>query len=228
MKGPQIIIIEDNESIRKLLYEALKNFYAVELAADAEAGLKLIEQKCPDLILLDLMLPGLSGLEFCSLLRNHTSYRHIPIIALSARTGSRARTTAYGIGFNNYLEKPFELAELGSIIKATLNMIMLGQEAPLIFQDLVLDQQQRSLTVKQANFQLTPREFDVLSLLMRNANRIISRQQLLENVAAPHNDTADRNLDNFISSLRRKLVQSEVKITTHYSVGYEMTKKAAA
>lgn len=222
MSKKQILVIDDNPDILRLIVHSLSSEYTVRSCATSEQALTEVESLVPDVILLDIMLPGLSGLELCSLMKSRGLVTGIPLVAVSARTGATNRCQAFEIGFTHYLEKPFDVSELRALVRSILSFKAINQGPILKVGDLTLDQEKRSLTVKETQYLLTPKEFDIIWLFMRNEGRSISREQILAKMEESSLLNSDRCIDNFVSALRKKLTGSAVKIKTHYGHGYEL------
>lgn len=223
-----ILLIEDCEVLQKLVAASLKDLYAVSIANNAEEALEILETKLPKAILLDIMLPGLSGLELCSFLKGHERYSNIPIIIVSAKTGPNSRAIAYEMGCSNYLEKPYQVNELKAILKSTFNSIARTQDMPLSFHDVTLEKNKRSIICSNQQFALTPKEYDIMLILMNNFDRVVTREQLIQKINHEESNNSERFLDNYIGSIRKKLSQSKLEVKTHYSTGYELRVKKAS
>lgn len=224
---PTVLLIEDSYSIRRLLIEVLKTQYNVLEAETAEIGMSVIAATKVDIILLDIMLPQMDGIEFCSWLKSTDKFSDVPVIVLSAKTGTRSRTFAYEVGASNFLEKPFDLSELQALIKSTLRMKDGVLGGKISYLSLKLDRERRSISIHNELIPLTPGEFDVLMLLVRNAETIVSRDQMYETLDSG-NDHEGTRLENYISSIRKKIEpRGDAVIKTHYGLGYQLIKKAA-
>lgn len=218
----KLLIVDDNQSIRSLIKGTLNQEYEILEAESSENALNILNTTVPDMILLDIMLPGLSGLELCSIIRNQEQFAEIPIIGISAKTGSNSRTFAYELGFTNYMEKPFETNELKTIVKSTLKSVSRKEDKILTFGDLSLSHQARIFKIKENVVHITPKEHDIIKILMKNIDKVVTRENILNVIDFDNLDANDRNIDNFISSIRRKIKTSNVQLKTHYSIGYQL------
>jgi two-component system, OmpR family, phosphate regulon response regulator PhoB len=202
-----ILIIEDEEPIQILLrYNLESEGYRVRTSAQGEDTMYLIGEERPDLIVLDWMLPGISGIEVCKLVRTKPETRDIPIIMLTARSEETERVRGLATGADDYLVKPFSVPELLARIKTILRR--LNPDAvteQLVAGDLVLDR--RSKRVRRANrdINLSPTEFRLLEQLMRNPGRVYSRAQLLDTVWGRDAFVDERTVDVHVGRLRKAL-----------------------
>jgi DNA-binding response OmpR family regulator len=221
MKRFKILAIDDNFAIRKLLESALKNEYDVKLARDGAEALELVTSFVPDLVILDIMLPDMSGYEICSQLKSDKRFSELNVIMLSAKTGTTARATAYNLGAINYIEKPFELSELRAIISSTLTNKSSSEEVIKV-DDLEIDLLKQSISMNGNAINLTTSEFKLISHLAKRPNQVFSREVLVAIISPDNLDVTDRTVDNHISSLRKKLKDSHAEIKSVYSEGYKL------
>jgi len=222
--GEKVLIVEDDRSLREGLAMNLKaSGYSVVAAADGNEGLRAAFDEAPDLIILDLMLPGMSGMEILGELRRNQSQTHVLI--LSARDQLPDKLEGFGLGADDYVTKPFDLRELLARIDARLRRkrILAREQQTIRFGDVVVDFQARGITRGGKDVASTPREFDLLALLVRNPRKAFSREQILREVWGYQYEGTTRTVDNFVLSLRQKLEddpQSPRYLTTVRSVGY--------
>lgn len=217
-----VLVIDDNESVRKLIYSALSKDHQVKLAHDAEEAIGVLESFFPDLILLDVMLPGMSGPEMCAYLKNQERFKEIPIIMISARTGAASRSMGYNLGVNNYLEKPFDIGELKALVNLNLKRQQKKSMAPLHFGRLQVDWEGQRILLEKTPLPLTLSEYRLLLKMMKASQKIYSRQELLEAISSDSEDLGERAVDNHVSSIRKKIKDSQVAIKTIYGVGYQL------
>jgi len=219
-----ILVVEDDESITLGLEMNLgAEGYRVITAADGEQGLTLARSSDVDLIILDVMLPRLNGFELLRTLRNER--RHMPIIMLSARSGEMDKVMGLELGAEDYIAKPFSLAEMLARVKAVLrrDAIARGNTAALHAGVLEINTATREVRKGGAPVELTATEFDVLLCLVEAAGRVLSREQIQAKVWGPAHHGTPRTIDNFILQLRAKLEESPTApahIVTVRGVGY--------
>ena len=201
--GGRILVVEDDEEIVDVLRRTLRaDGYEVRAATEGSGALELAHDFQPDLVVLDLGLPDMDGLEVCDRLREISS---VPILMLTARAETGDRVGGLDAGADDYLTKPFERAELLARIRALLRRTPPRGSALLTVADLKLNPDSREVYRGDREIELTKREFELLEYLMRNERLVISRQRLLEEVWGydPLDDT--NTIDVFISNLRKKL-----------------------
>jgi DNA-binding response OmpR family regulator len=222
--GEKVLIVEDDRSLRDGLAMNLKaSGYSVVTAGDGNEGLRAAFDEAPDLIILDIMLPGMNGLEILTELRRHQS--QTPVLILSARDQIPDKIEGFGMGADDYVTKPFDLRELLARIDARLRRKRLQamDQQTIRFGDVVVDFQARTISRDGEDVPTTPREFDLLALLVRNPRKAFSREQILREVWGYQYEGTTRTVDNFVLSLRQKLEedpQSPRYLSTVRSVGY--------
>lgn len=226
----KILIIEDNRDLARLLESHLKDLaYQVDVAFEGVAGLTKAESDNYDLIILDLMLPGLDGMEICRRLRRKSSY--VPILMLTAKSAELDRVVGLEIGADDYVTKPFSIRELLARVKAILRRVEeLRQGAKEPVQDiiragdLVLDPTKRSATLKDEPVDLTAKEFDLLLHFARNPGKVYTRSQLLDRVWGYGHDGYEHTVNSHINRLRAKIEKDPARpayILTVWGVGYK-------
>jgi len=220
-----VLVIEDDRALRRGL---AMNFelrgYRVLTAADGDEGIKLAFDSGPDLIVLDIMLPGLSGLDILSELREKG--RDVPILILSARGSTDNKIEGLGLGADDYLAKPFALSELFARVEALLRRRRAEKQKNLlqVYGDLIIDLPGRRLTLRGKEVGLSAKEFDLLALLAASPGKVFRRDDILDRVWGFGFDGTARTVDNFILSLRQKIEvdpSSPVIIKTVRQVGYK-------
>lgn len=219
----KILAIDDNELSRKLIESTLKNDYEVLTLDSGKQILKQLENFLPDLILLDVMMPEKSGYDICSEIKATKEYSHIPVIFLSAKTGVLARLSGYELGAINYVEKPFEVSELKSIIRATVKVNKKKKEVIQIG-DILIDVLRHQVKASDELLDLTTREFLILLNLAKKEGVVFTREKLLNLIAPENFEVTDRVIDNQISSIRKKIAGSQIEIETIYGEGYKLIK----
>jgi len=222
-----ILVVEDEPSILSLIEVNLRRAgHAVQLAPDAETARRLIQEALPDLVLLDWMLPGMSGVDLARLLRSEARTRRLPIIMLTARAEERDKIEALDLGADDYVTKPFSPRELIARIKAVLR-----RHAPEATEDVVelgglrLDPATHRITAGDAEVTLGPTEFRLLHFLMTHPERVHGRSQLLDQVWGDHVFVEERTVDVHIRRLRAALEASghDGLIQTVRGSGYRMS-----
>ena len=228
----QILIIEDEPAIQALIAYALKQAgYAVLQAENAEKALEMINEKLPDLVLLDWMLPKMSGVEFARLIRRKERTKLLPIIMLTARVDESDKVSGLEIGADDYITKPFSPRELVARIKAVLRRRLPERSDELIeINELRLDPTTHRISVCDHEVTLGPTEFRLLYFLMTHAERVYTRGQLLDRVWGDHVFVEDRTVDVHIRRLRKALevVEKHKLLQTVRGSGYRFTSSAEA
>jgi two-component system, OmpR family, response regulator MprA len=201
---PQILVVDDERAVREALGRALElGGFDVALAADGKEGLGLVEQETPDVVVLDLMMPGLDGLQACRIMRARGD--RTPILMLTARTEVSSRVQGLDAGADDYLVKPFALEELLARLNALLRRHRSDKREPeLSFNDLVLDPQSHEVRRGERRLELTRTEFSLLRLLLENPNRALSRELIFDRVWGYDFGGRSKGLDVYIGYLRRK------------------------
>ena len=219
------ILVADDEPtlVATLKYNLERESYAVITAADGETALEAARASRPDLILLDLMMPGLNGLEVCRIIRREM---HIPILILTARGGETDKVAGLEIGADDYVTKPFSMRELVARVRALLRR---SEQAPardtdvLTAGDLTIDLRKRTVTKNGASLSLKPREFELLSFFARNHGKAFTRDQLLNQIWGYDYAGDTRTVDVHIRWLREKVEdepERPARLITIRGVGY--------
>ena len=221
----RILIIEDDPDIALSIKYSMEREpdFQVKVAADGETGLAEANRRAPDLVLLDLNLPGLDGTEICRQLRNNEATRAVPIIMLTARVEERDKIGGLELGADDYITKPFSIKEVLARVRAVLRRAGHGSSDLRVMTrgPLVLDEARRQVTVDGQPVKLTRKEFDLLADLMRRPGLVLTREQLLERVWDYDHPGATRTVDVHIRQLRKKLgSEADDCIETVVGVGY--------
>jgi DNA-binding response OmpR family regulator len=225
MPRNRVLIVEDEHDIAGLIKHALeRNGEAdAEIVGSGEAALKAVSDRPPDLVILDLNLPILGGLEVCRILRSRSDGRHLPIIMLTARTSENDRVAGLEHGADDYVTKPFSLRELTARVRAVLRRSTPVHERKTSSYEgehLVADFEAVSVAVDQEPIRLTRREFELLRYLVQNKSRVVSRDRLLERVWGYDRLVETRSVDVHVGRLRAKLKSAGRQIETVVGLGY--------
>ena len=227
-----VLVVEDDKDIAELIAHYLqKAGHTVETAASGTAGLKRATEAVPDLILLDLMLPGIDGLMVCQTLRSDPGTASIPIIMLTARGEEAERVTGLELGADDYVTKPFSPRELTARVAALLRRVRRpasgGMGAPLEYGPLTIDVERHAVDVDGAAVRLTAKEFLLLQYLVEHRGRVLSRDLLLTDVWGYHYTGGTRTVDVHIRRLREKLPFLADAIVTIKQFGYRLEERLA-
>src|SRR6202789_417831 len=226
MTIPYVLVVEDEDALSALLqYNLDKEGYAVTVAADGEEALVLIDEQMPDLIVLDWMLPKMSGVEVCRRLRARPETRNLPIIMLTARGEESDRIRGLDTGADDYVVKPFSMSELAARIRAVLRRIRPGlADDRLHHGDIVVDRAAHRVRRADKEIHLGPTEFRLLDYLMQHPGRVFSREQLLDAVWGSDVYVEARTVDVHIGRLRKALNRdlNTDPIRTVRSAGYSL------
>jgi two-component system phosphate regulon response regulator PhoB len=223
---PYILAVEDEDALATLLhYNLEKEGYDVGLAGDGEEALMMIDEKLPDLIVLDWMLPKVSGIEVCRRLRARPETRNVPILLLTARGEESDRIRGLDTGADDYVTKPFSMSELSARIRAVLRRIRPGLAEDRIRNgDIVIDRVAHRVKRGMREVHLGPTEFRLLDYLMQHPGRVFSREQLLDAVWGSDVYVEARTVDVHVGRLRKALndASEQDPIRTVRSAGYSL------
>lgn len=225
MEKQRILIVEDNADTRRFLEAMLSKEYDVISAENGVIGIDYARNKSPDLIILDIMLPILSGYDACSLLKKDDRTKRIPIIFLSAKNSVTDITHGLTTGADDYIAKPFDYKELLARIKVRLRKGSDTALQPIQIGDLTIDPGTRDVKYGGKSVSLTLTEFDILRCLASRAGSVVSRDEILSEVWKDESKgTNDRTIDVHIRALRRKIPALTRHVTSIYGVGYKYEK----
>ena len=232
----KILVVEDEPDIAKLVsYNLAQERFRVLTAQDGEQALKLIRCEKPNLVVLDLMLPGLSGMEVCKTLRDQPETAKLPILMLTAKAGEADRVVGLEMGADDYLTKPFSPREMVARVRAILrraNSAASAESPPSYDQGgLKIDFATYEVFVRGKPAKLTLKEFELLRFLIQNPNRVLSRDQLLDRVWGGETYVTPRTVDVHIRRLRKAIEKDDSNpkwILTLRGVGYKFDEKALA
>ena len=224
MGRESILIIEDDEDIQELVrYNLAREGYRVKAVVSAEEGLRAARAEVPDVILLDLMLPGVDGLELCRMLKADQKVRHIPVIMLTAKGEEADVVAGLELGADDYVTKPFSVKILIARMRTVLRRKAQGEpgdEAVLKAHDLVIHPGRHEVMLKNRKVDLTFTEFRLLHFLARRPGWVFTRQQIVDAVKGEDYPVTDRAVDVQVVGLRRKLGPAGDYIETVRGVGY--------
>lgn len=229
MSTPSLLMIEDDARLAAMVGEYLtQSGYRVTQAPDGEAGLVALQDHAIDLVILDLMLPGIDGLEVCRRIRAlPNDLARVPVVMLTAKGDPMDRIVGLELGADDYLPKPFEPRELLARIRAVLRRRQSGgaapEHAPLRFGALEIDRDARIVTIDGAPCELTSYQFDLLAAMAERAGRVLTRDQIMEAVRGRELEAFDRSIDVHIGRIRAAIeadVKNPRRILTVRGVGY--------
>lgn len=237
--NPKVLVVEDEPALLDTLeYNLTKQGYSVSTAKDGLQALEIARAVNPDLLLLDIMLPGLDGFEVCRILRQEMS---LPILFLTAKADEIDKIVGLEVGADDYLTKPFSMRELMARVKALLRRVRLVREElsaatpqdsvgqpdfpveRMVFADLIIDLSRREVFFRDAVFHLKPKEFDLLVFMARNRGIVLSRDLILERVWGWDYDGGSRTVDVHVRWLREKIeddAANPLRLVTVRGVGY--------
>ena len=227
MSKKKIVIIEDEPDILEVLsYNLKREGYEVLTASDGLRGLALVRQEVPDLVLLDLMLPGMDGVEICSNIKNDAATAGTLIVMVTAKGEESDIVLGLGVGADDYISKPFSPRELVARVKAVLRRGTLVERADsqelIQLGELSIDSGKHRVSIGEREIKLTATEFKLLHFLASYPGRVFSREQLLNKALGDDVVIVDRNIDVHIRGIRKKMDLEPPLIETIRGVGYRM------
>lgn len=219
-----IYCVEDDDAIRELMIYSLKTAdFEARGFADAEAFWPVIEQELPDLVLLDVMMPGQDGISILQQLRSQSYTRDLPVVMATARGTEIDKVQSLDLGADDYLVKPFGMMEMISRIKAVLRRSQRNQPLDLCyFGDIQMDVERHKVSVRKRKVELTLKEFELLHMLLKAPQKVFSRQELLDRVWGQDFLGETRTVDVHVGTLRQKLGSAGGYIKTVRGVGYQL------
>jgi len=228
-----IMVVDDEEAIAEAVRARLQSEgFQVVVAGDGPEAIGLCEQVHPDLVVLDLMLPGMDGLEVCRQIQRD---RWVPVLMLTARTEEADKVAGFAVGADDYLTKPFSLRELVVRVRAILRRMerigALPADEPIDHAGLAIDQARRTVAVDGSHIQLTPLEFEILLTLARTPGVVFTREQLMDKVWGYRDYAGGRVVDSHVARIRRKMGEDGAEprfIRTVHGVGYAFREPAEA
>ncbi len=221
-----IYIVEDDDSIREIETIALKNSnYMVCAFENAKEFYKKLEDVVPDLVLLDIMLPGEGGYEIVKKLRANPVTAQIPVIMVTAKTSEMDLVRGLDLGADDYIKKPFSVMELIARVRALLRRTDSEDQEVLRLGDILIDNERHMVYVGEAPVELTYKEYELLRYLMTNPDIVLSREAIMRQVWGTEFEGESRTVDMHINTLRRKLGEEGSRIRTVRNVGYSIERK---
>lgn len=226
----RILIVEDELDIIELIsFHLKKEGFEIDFVTEGDQALPAIEEQRPDLILLDLMLPGMDGFDVCRQLKGIPEHKNIPIIMVSAKSEEPDIVSGLELGAEDYVTKPFSPKILISRVKAVLRRANKPVDEPQIKEintgDLTISKETQECHIKGEEVKLTFSEFETLFLLVSNPNRVYTRYQIVEEVHGHDYAVTDRSIDVMMVSLRKKIGDFATNIETIRGVGYRFKDK---
>ncbi|MGE5460170.1 MAG: response regulator [Solirubrobacterales bacterium] len=226
--SPTVLVVDDEEAIAEAVRARLQSEgYEVLVAGDGPEAIRVCDERHPDLVVLDLMLPGMDGLEVCSVIQRE---RWVPVLMLTARTEEADKVAGFAVGADDYLTKPFSLRELAVRVRAILRRVeraavleATSPPEPIEHRGLAVDASRHRVTVDGQEIALTPLEFEILLTLAREPGVVFTREQLMDRVWGYRDYAGGRVVDSHVARIRRKLSEDGNEprfIRTVHGVGY--------
>jgi len=229
VKKPTVLVVDDEADIRNLVsYHLTRNGFLVRAAASGEKAIEAVRESVPDVVVLDLMLPGMDGLDVCRVLRRNPRTSHIPIVMLTARDEETDVVTGLELGADDYVVKPFSPRVLVARVQAALRSFrrlpVEHEKGARVLRvgDLLVDEGRRKVSVRDRTIDLTFTEFNILLCLARRPGWVFSRQRIIEEVHGDGYPVTERAVDVHIVSLRRKLGEYGERLETVRGAGYRL------
>ncbi len=223
MISKKIVVVDDDEHIRNLLVDLLeRENYMVISCADTEEGYKRIVKSQPDLVILDVKMPRIGGIELCRLLRNDVQTKSIPVIMLTVESSETDKVIGLEVGADDYITKPFSNRELTARVKSLLRRVNRPDEVELLKVDgLEMNLVSRTVTLNRKEVQLRPKEFDLLQMFLKKPNVVLSREYILEGVFECQAVLTTRTIDTHIKNLRHALGSWGKRVETVFGRGFK-------
>jgi len=219
-----ILVIDDEKDLLELVRDNLeKEHFDVICARDGASGLQIARDHLPDVVVLDLMMPGMDGLEVCRQLRADARTAHIPLVMLTARSTEADRVVGLEMGADDYIVKPFSVRELLARIRAVMRRSSRTEQPARVIRAgaVVIDSDRHEVTCNGVPVQLTAAEFRILHYLASHADRVMSRDQIIDAALGKETAVFDRTIDVHITSIRKKLGPAAAHIETVRGFGYK-------
>lgn len=220
----KIVIVDDDEAIRELVSDVLEteNFKVIK-CADTDEGYKRILKSKPDLVILDVKMPQIGGIELCRLLRENIETKNVPVIMLTVEATETDKVIGLGVGADDYITKPFSNRELVARVRALLRRATRTEDKAINLEvdGLIMNLEARTVTIKGKEIKLRPKEFDLLYMFLLKPNVVLSREYILENVFDYNIGVTTRTIDTHIKNLRQALGSWGDKINTIFGRGFK-------
>ncbi len=222
----KVLLVEDDEAIGDLVkYNLEKHGFLVDWVLDGKEALEKLSERKYDIIILDLMLPGVDGLDLCRKVRREGKNRETPIIVLTALGDEDTKVEGFSAGADDYVTKPFSVKELLARIEAVLRRVGYSKKDVLEFEGIVENKKSKTVTVDGKPIYLTKTELQLLEFFLEHPEQLFTREELLENIwGTDHNETT-RTVDVYISRLRKKLGEKGKYLKTLPRLGYKLTRE---
>ena len=220
----KIVIVDDEETIRELVGDLLEaERFKVIKCADTDEGYKRILKSKPDLVILDVKMPQIGGIELCRLLRENIETKNIPVIMLTVESTETDKVIGLGVGADDYITKPFSNRELVARVRALLRRVSRIEDTNVNIEtdDLVMNLEARTVTIKGKEVKLRPKEFDLLHMFLLKPNVVLNREYILENIFNYNIGVTTRTIDTHIKNLRQALGPWGDKINTIFGRGFK-------
>ncbi|MCX8083626.1 MAG: response regulator [Calditerrivibrio sp.] len=217
----KVLLVEDEDPLRELIaFNLTKAGYDVIEAENANDALIFMDEITPDIVLLDIMMPGLKGTQFLQILKRSPKYSSIPVIIISARSSESDIVEGLELGADDYITKPFSMKVLLAKIKILLRKVNKKDDAIISYKGIYVDTEKYKVFVDNNEISLTYKEFELLLFLMKHPKKVFTRSQLLSNIWGYEADIYTRTVDSHISSLRKKLESKGDLIKSIPKIGY--------
>ncbi|GAA0788835.1 response regulator [Hathewaya limosa] len=228
MKNARILIVDDEEHIQELIkFNLEKNGYKAFCVGNGLDAIKVAKEEIPDLILLDLMLPGMDGYDVCKQIRNDSSLSNIPIIMITAKGEEFDKILGLELGADDYITKPFSIRELMARVKAILRrIVMQNEDKSYRFGNILINFEQHEISKENKKIDLTLKEFELLEILIKNKGRVMTREFLLDKIWGYEYIGETRTVDVHIRHLRKKIEDDDKNpkyIQTVRGIGYRFS-----
>jgi len=221
----KILVVDDEPDLVEMVKDVLeRNDYSVISAGNADLAIKKVRESKPNLIILDLNLPGIGGIEVCRILKQDKQTSSIPIIMVTVKSTETEKIAGLEAGADDYMTKPFSTGELVARVRAVLRRIVYaGEEGEvLVSGDIKLDSTEHMVYVKNKQINFTPKEFNLLYMLIKKKGKVLSRTFLMENIWGYEYVGGTRTVDVHVRHLREKLGEEAKKIETVEGIGYKL------